>query len=156
MANHQFYMRLAKEISDESKCLRSHFGAVIVNHDMIIGTGYNGPAREVSHCDLCYRAAFQSGQGYHLCKAVHAELNAIIQAGGRQGCLGASLYLGSKRRPSMVTKYNSAMGDFPCDNCARVIVNAGIDWVMQEEDGIDGIELVRYYIPELVHSGRIL
>lgn len=151
----EFYISIANKISDASKCLRSHWGVVVVKNDMIIGTGFNGPARGVAHCDPCYRANYPSGQGYHLCKAVHAEVNAIIQAGGRIGCLGATLYIGSNKRPSVVTTYNAGMGDFPCDNCARVIVNAGIEWVVQEEDGADGVVLVHYNIPELVRSGRL-
>jgi len=155
MKKDEFYAGLAKKISDASTCLRSHFGAVVVKNDMVIGTGYNGPARGVNHCNPCYRAAFSSGQGYNLCKAVHAEVNAIIQAGGRAGCIGGTLYMGSNRRPATVTKYNSVMGDFPCDNCARVIVNAGIEWVVQEEDGPEGVVLVRYNIPELVLCGKL-
>jgi dCMP deaminase len=155
MNKDEFYMGIAKKISDASKCLRSHWGVVVVKNDMIIGTGFNGPARGVSHCNPCHRADYPSGQGYSLCKAVHGEVNAIIQAGGRAGCLGAILYIGSNRRPSVVTAYNTGMGDFPCDNCARVIVNAGIAKVVQEEDGPGGIILVEYNIPELVSCGRI-
>lgn len=156
MNKEELYMSIAKKISDASKCLRSHWGVVVVKNDMVIGVGYNGPARGVPPCNPCYRAAYPSGQGYHLCKAVHAEVNAIIQSGGRERCLGATLYIGSNRRPSEVTSYNAMMGDFPCDNCARVIVNAGIEWFFQEEFGPEGVWLAKYNVPNLVQSGRLI
>jgi dCMP deaminase len=159
----EFYLKIAKVISEYSKCLRSHFGVVIVKNDMIIGTGYNGPARGVPHCDPCKRAEFPSGQGYVKCNAVHAEANAILQSGGRSGCLGAVLYIGSHNRKFDGTKYNQGMGDFCCDNCARLIVNAGIDFVCQEEFFNDPFQPVpngkpfvaKYNITSLVQEGKL-
>ena len=84
-----FYLKLAEEVSRNSKCLRGNWGAVIVKNDMIIGVGYNGPARGVKHCSPCRRASLPPGKGYEKCIAAHAEVNAIIQSGGRQGCLGS-------------------------------------------------------------------
>lgn len=147
----KFYLNIAKEVSKASKCLRSHFGVVIVNNDMIIGTGYNGPARGVAHCNPCRRADCPSGVGYEKCNAVHAEVNAIIQSGGRKGCLGGILFISSHNKPFDGTIYNKGMGNFPCDNCARLVVNAGIQYVVQEE--IDTWKC--YDIPELVSVGKI-
>ena len=152
MASDRFYMNLAREISKESKCLRSHFGAVVVKDDIIIGCGYNGPARGVKHCDVCKREGFDHGCGYERCNAVHAEANALIQSGGRERCLGATMYMGSHNKKYDGSKYNAGMGDFPCNSCARLIVNAGIKWLVQEEIGG---ELVWYDIPKLVEEGRI-
>ena len=152
----EFYLTVAQEISKFSKCLRSHFGSVIVKNDMIIGTGYNGPARGVQHCNICKRADCPHGVGYEKCNAVHAEANAILQSGGRAGCLGATIYVGSHNKKFDGTKYNQGMGDFCCDNCARLIVNSGIEWVCQEEFALDGKSCaVNYNVPSLVQKGKI-
>jgi len=147
----EYYLRIAEEVSKASKCLRSHFGAVIVRDDMIVGAGYNGPARNVPHCNPCRRAEYGHGEGYDKCIAVHAEANAIIQAGGRPGCLGATLYINSHNKKVNGTHYNEGMGVFPCGNCGRLIVNAGIVWVVQEENG----KPVVYSIPTLVAEGKL-
>ena len=152
MTKDEFYLNLAKEISRFSKCLRSHFGVVVVKDDMIIGTGYNGPARNVEHCNPCRREGYPSGQGYEKCIAVHAEVNGVIQSGGRYRCLGATMYLSSHNRKWDGTRYNKGVGDFPCDNCARVIVNAGIEYVVQEENG----NVMVYHIPTLVKEKLII
>lgn len=152
MTKDQYYLNIAKEVSKASKCLRSHFGSVIVKDGMIIGTGFNGPARGVEHCNPCKRADCAPGQGYEKCIAIHAEVNGIIQAGGRAGCLGATMYMGSHNRKFDGTKYNACMGDFPCNNCARAIVNAGIERLVQEENG----QIVRYNIPDLVKAGKLI
>ncbi len=151
MNKYEYYLNIANEVSKASKCLRSHFGVIIVKNDMIIGAGYNGPARGVKHCEPCRRADYPSGQGYEKCIAIHAEANAIIQAGGREGCLGATLYINSHNKPYNGTIYNKGMGDFPCDNCARLIVNAGIEWVIHLEHSVP----VMYHIPDLVGEGKI-
>lgn len=152
MDKDQYYLAIAKKVSEASKCLRSNFGTVIVRDDMIIGTGYNGPARKVDECRVCRRADCKSGEGYPKCIAVHAEANGIIQAGGRAGCLGATMYLGSHNRVYNGTRYNDYMGDFPCNNCARLIINSGIEWLVQEEE--EG-RIVRYNIPILVKEKRL-
>jgi dCMP deaminase len=151
MTKDEHYLHLAEEVSKASKCLRSHFGTVIVKNDMIIGVGYNGPARGVPHCNPCRRADCPSGQGYEKCNAVHAEVNGIIQAGGRQGCLGAVMYINSHNKKMDGTLYNKGMGYFPCDNCARLIVNSGMEYLIQEELG----KPVNYHIPTLVKEGRL-
>jgi dCMP deaminase len=153
MTKDTFYLSIAREVSKASKCLRSNFGAVVVRNDMIIGCGFNGPARGVKHCDVCKRAEFDHGCGYEHCNAVHAEVNAIIQSGGRAGCLGATMYMGSHNKKYDGTRYNAGMGDFPCNTCARAIVNAGIEWLIQEEEGG---KIVRYNIPKLVREGKII
>lgn len=147
----EYYLNLAKEASRASNCLRSHFGVVIVKNDMIIGVGYNGPARGVQHCNPCRREDDPPGVGYGKCNAVHAEVNGIIQAGGRAGCLGATMYINSHNRRYNGTRYNEGMGDFPCGNCARLIINAGIEYVVQMEL----IEPITYHIPTLVMEGKL-
>jgi dCMP deaminase len=127
----EFYLQLAEQISRASKCSKGNFGAVIVKDDMVIGLGYNGPARGVDHCNPCRRADCDPGSGYDKCIAAHAEVNAIIQAGGRERCLGSTLYMDShNRKPGCGGVYNTQLGFFPCDNCFKYIVNAGIDCVV--------------------------
>jgi dCMP deaminase len=137
----RFYLHLAEEISKQSNCLSGNFGSVIVKDDMVIGIGYNGPARGIRHCNLCRRAGSAPGQNYHLCPASHSEVNALLQAGGRERCIGSTLYLNShNRKPDKVKysslAYNSALGFFPCDQCFKYIVNAGVAFVVTE--GADG------------------
>lgn len=174
LSKYDYYLNIAKEISKASKCLRSHFGAIIVKNDMIIGAGYNGPARGVEHCSPCRRINCPSGVGYEKCIAVHAEANAIIQAGGRVGCLGATMYIASHNKNWDGTIYNVAMGDFPCNNCARLIINSGIEWVVHLELCVDGsVDIGEdsigqrvmaprkvfapkcYNVPELVRYGKL-
>ncbi|OGM08246.1 hypothetical protein A2Z67_00915 [Candidatus Woesebacteria bacterium RBG_13_36_22] len=151
MRKYEYYLGIAKKVSEASKCLRSHFGAIVVKDDMIIGTGYNGPARGVPHCNPCRRADYDHGMGYEKCIAIHAEVNAIIQSGGRRGCLGGTLYMGS-HTGSHSKNYNPQMGDFCCPNCTRTIINSGIEWVIQEgENGVPEL----YHIPQLVKEGRL-
>lgn len=148
----EYYLTLAKEVSKASKCLRSHFGVIIIKNDMIIGTGYNGPARGVQHCDPCKRADDPPGIGYEKCIAVHAEANAIIQAGGRERCLGASMYIGShNRRADDSLRYNNSMGFFPCNNCGRLIINSGIKQLIQ----LEGEDIRCYDISFLVAMGQL-
>ena len=147
----KYYLKIAEEVSKASKCLRSNFGVVIIKNDMIIGTGYCGPARGVPHCDPCKRKDDPHGVGYEKCNAVHAEANGIVQAGGRAGCLGATMYISSHNKKYNGSAYNPGMGDFPCGNCARLIINAGIKYLVQEEYG----EAVSYTISNLVEEGKL-
>lgn len=126
---HEMYLDITEAISRGAKCNRGHFGAVIVKDDIIIGTGFNGPARGVEQCKTCKRRKYKSGEGYDLCPAVHAEVNAVINAGGRKGCMGATLYIDSHNR-TPEEQYHSKSYIFSCDSCARVMVNAGIEFVV--------------------------
>lgn len=92
-----YYLGIAKAVAQRATCLRRIYGAVIVNNDEIVSTGYNGSARgEANCCDVgeCYRESMHvpHGQRYELCKSVHAEENAIISASRRE-MQGATLYL---------------------------------------------------------------
>ena len=92
-----YYLDIAETVLERSTCLRRCYGAIIVQHDEIVSTGYNGAPRGRKNCiDLggCTREAMNipSGQRYELCRSVHAEANAIISA-ARSEVLGATLYL---------------------------------------------------------------
>ena len=121
-----YYLDIAQTVSERSTCLRRHYGAIIVQNDEIVSTGYNGAPRGRKNCiDLgyCTREAMNipSGERYELCRSVHAEANAIISASRRE-VLGATLYMAC-RNP--VTG-ELIPGSTSCSMCRRLIINAGI------------------------------
>ena len=123
-----YYLTIAKAVSQRSTCLRRQYGAVIVKNDEIIATGYNGaPRGEEQCCDLGYCLREQKdiphGTQYELCKSVHAEMNAIISA-ARRDMLGSTLYLYGEESGIRIEKPE------PCTLCARMIKNAGIAQVV--------------------------
>lgn len=132
----RYYLNIAKAVAERSTCLHKQYGAVIVNNDEIISTGYNGaPRGETNCCDAgeCYRdthdvpASAESakhGAQYGTCVAVHAEQNAIISA-SRRDMKGATLYLAC---------LNETVDPAPCNYCDRMIRNAGISRVVTEVD----------------------
>ena len=121
-----YYLGIAKAVAQRATCLRCIYGAVIVNNDEIVSTGYNGSARgEANCCDVgeCYRESMHvpHGQRYELCKSVHAEENAIISASRRE-MQGATLYLWGMD----VETGKELPTPEPCLQCWRRIHNAGI------------------------------
>ncbi len=132
----QYYVDIAKAVAMRSTCLRRRFGAVIVKNDQIISTGYNGAPRQTTNCiDLgyCFRQEknIPPGQNYELCRAVHAEMNAVIHA-SRLDMVGADLYLVGIEVESgeMVSQV------IPCLLCKRVIINAGISRVVLPDNPV--------------------
>jgi dCMP deaminase len=111
----EYFLELARLIAKRSTCLRRNVGAVLVKEERIIATGYNGAPRGLRHClDMgCLREeqGIPSGQRYELCRGVHAEQNAIINAA----------YYGVSTRDAVLYCTNQ-----PCIICARMIINAGI------------------------------
>lgn len=129
-----YYLDLAEVVSHRSTCLRRHYGAVIVNNDQVISTGYVGAPRGRQNCsDLgrCIRQEMQvpRGERYELCRSVHAEANAIIHA-SREAMLGGTMYLAGVEMPNgeYIKNANS------CSMCKRMIINAGIDQVIIRDD----------------------
>ena len=125
-----YYLDIAGTVLERSTCLRRRYGAIIVKHDEIISTGYNGAPRGRKNCmDLgyCTRAAMNipSGERYELCRSVHAEANAIISA-ARSEVLGATLYMVCKdpKTGELIP------GSTSCSMCRRLIINAGIGRVV--------------------------
>ena len=131
------FLDIAKSVAERSTCLRRRYGAVIVSRDgRIVSTGYNGaPRRRKNCCDLgsCKRAKLkiEPGTHYELCRAVHAEANAIIN-GNPLDMIGGTLYLsGVDSDTNLPTKHM-----FPCAMCQRMIINAQIrEIVMESQDG---------------------
>ena len=125
-----YYLDIARTVSERGTCLRRHFGAVIVKNDNIISTGYVGaPRGRVNCCDTgeCLREKLHipHGERYELCRSVHAEANAIIAA-SREEMIGATLYL------SCVNPQTGELcaGTNCCSMCRRMIINAGISTVI--------------------------
>ena len=121
-----YYLDIAGTVLERSTCLRRHYGAIIVQNDEIVSTGYNGAPRGRKNCgDLgwCTREAMKipSGERYELCRSVHAEANAIISA-PRRGVLGSTLYMVC-RDPATG---ELIPGSTSCSMCRRLIINAGI------------------------------
>jgi dCMP deaminase len=121
-----YYLNIAKEVSRRATCLRRRFGAVIVQEEQIISTGYCGPPRGTKNCidiGYCAREQLQIKQGekYEICRGVHAEQNAIIHA-SRLDMLGATLFLvGIDAKTGEIVANTE-----PCKICKRMIINAGI------------------------------
>jgi dCMP deaminase len=120
-----YYLNIAKDVSARATCLRRRFGAVIVNNDSIVSTGYNGaPRRCVDSLTAgwCFREEnhIPPGERYEMCRSVHAEQNAIIHA-GRERTLGATLYLSC-----IDAKTGELSSAEPCLLCTKMIINAGI------------------------------
>ncbi len=125
-SKNEYYLDIAKAVSERSTCLRRRYGAVVVKDDVIVSTGYNGAPRGVVNCseigclkDLVGAPHFS---GYDYCIGVHAEENAIINA-ARYGAkvLGGILYLYGED-----AKTNEVCEGLPCPRCRRVLINAGI------------------------------
>ena len=134
----EYYLGIAKQVASRSTCLRRKYGAIIVKDDAIVSTGYNGSPRGGHNCSdrgLCVRQiinmAHNSGN-YDLCRSVHAEQNAIINA-ARQGTslLGGTLYL-----YGYDCVQEKTIDAAPCPICERMIENAGIAKVVSSKEGI--------------------
>lgn len=129
---HEYFMGICDLVATRSTCIRRKVGAVLVKEKRILCTGYNGAPSNIAHCSQtgCLRAQLNvpSGEKHELCRGVHAEQNAIIQAAyhGVQ-VNGASLYCTNQ----------------PCSICAKMIINAGIKKIYYK-DGYDdplGLEM---------------
>ena len=131
----RYYLNIAETVADRSTCRRRRYGAVIVNHDEIVATGYNGAARGVSDClerGSCWREAngIPHGEQYEKCLGVHAEQNAIISA-ARSEMIGGTLYLAG-----FEDSCRRIEDPRPCLICSRMIRNAGITRVVTRKGEI--------------------
>jgi len=135
----EYFMDMAEIVKTRATCLRRQVGAVIVKDKRILASGYNGAPTGLRHCEetgcLREQLGIPSGQRHELCRGLHAEQNAIIQASLHGVKLeGATLYVTIQ----------------PCVVCAKMVINAGISrlvfkgdypdelsWQMLEESGIE-------------------
>ena len=125
-----YYLDIAQTVSERATCLRRRFGSIIVKNDVIVSTGYNGAPRGRKNCtDLgsCHRdeLGIPRGERYELCRSVHSEANAIIAA-PRTEMLGATLYMCC----TLPITGEIAPDTSNCMMCKRLIINAGIEWVV--------------------------
>lgn len=131
----EYFMDMAELARRRTSCLRRGVGAVIVKDNRVVATGYNGTPKGITHCDKagCLRAQLNipSGQRHELCRGLHAEQNAIIQAACTGASIeGASLYCTTQ----------------PCVICTKMIINAGIKRIVIKESYPD--ELAQQMIDE--------
>lgn len=140
MNKNERYMNISRIISRNSTCLRRHYGATIVKNDMVISTGYNGSPRGEINCNENLKGCVRDqlniphGERYEECVAVHAEANAIINA-GRERTYGADLYLYG---------YDTKSGEIsaePCKMCARLIKQAGIKNIISLSKDLASIQV---------------
>lgn len=111
----QYFMQIAKTVATRSTCLRRKTGAVIVIEKRILSTGYNGAPSGIKHCHAvgCLREELQipSGERHELCRGLHAEQNAILQA---------ALHGVSLKGAVIYTTHE------PCILCSKMLINVGI------------------------------
>ena len=130
--NVQWALTLARKTSERSTCLRRNVGAVLVDRDgYVVATGYNGAPTGQPHCTTCLREdlGVPRGERYEICRSVHAEANALLQAG--KAAKGATLYIST-----IDPEFHDIVENWPCSMCARLIVNAGVACVVV--DGPNG------------------
>ena len=152
-----YNLDMAQVALERSTCLRRHFGAVIVKNDVIISTGYNGAPRGRANCiDLNYCIRQQRniprGTQYELCRAIHAEANAIIAA-SREEMIGSTLYLvGRDAQTGDIMKDADS-----CPMCKRQIINAGISQVVirRDQNQYDVIDVNDWVQHDELLDGRI-
>lgn len=141
-----YFMEMAYIVSRRATCERRKVGAVIVKDNRILSTGYNGAPKGLNHCynnGGCIREkmGISSGKNHELCRAVHAEQNAIIQCASHGvSTEGATIYITTS----------------PCSQCLKMLINAGIKRIVTIEDYPDDLSkkllqesLINYDILEL-------
>ena len=132
-----YYLDIAETVAERGTCLRRNFGAIIVNNDEIVSSGYTGAPRGRQNCmdtGFCVREKLgvPRGERYELCRSVHAEMNAIISA-SRSDMIGATLYLAGREAKTGEYVPNPA----PCSMCKRLIINAGIVKVVARQSKME-------------------
>ena len=131
----EYFTEIANLVAKRSTCLRRHVGAVLVRHKHILSTGYNGAPSGLEHClDVgCLREelGIPSGAQQEICRGIHAEQNAIIQAALHGvSTEGSTLYCTNQ----------------PCTQCAKMLINAGVKRIVYAGEYPD--ELARQLLKE--------
>ncbi len=152
-AKEDYYLNIASVVSQRSTCLKVLIGAIIVKEDQIIAGGYVGAPRHTrSSLDhgFCLRLKLQipSGTQYELCRSVHAEQNAIINA-ARAGVslLGGDMYVFGRKREGGETVFA-----FPCFICKKMVINAGLRRVVVSQPGVERYRV--FQVEEWVREWR--
>ncbi len=123
-----YFMNITELVAKRSTCTRRAVGAVLVKDKQILATGYNGAPTGVSHCadTGCLREKMNipSGERHELCRGVHAEQNAIVQAAFYGVSInGATLFC----------------TNLPCSICAKMLINSGIKTIYYKSGYADAI-----------------
>ncbi len=126
----EYFMSIAEIVKTRSTCTRRQVGAVIVKDKRILATGYNGTPTGLKHCDevgcLREKLGIPSGQRHELCRGIHAEQNAIIQAAGFGVAIqGSTIYITLS----------------PCILCTKMLINSGITRIVAKEAYDDELAL---------------
>ena len=127
----EYFMEMAELTAKRATCSRRQVGAVIVRDNRAVATGYNGAPRGLAHCEekggcLREKLGVPSGQRHELCRALHAEQNAIISAASMGNAIeGGTIYITHQ----------------PCVICAKMIVNAGIRRIVVREGYPDELSM---------------
>lgn len=149
-----YYLDIAETVASRSTCLRKKYGTVIVNHDQIISTGYNGAPRGRKNCSdigYCVKKKLLPNErhgGYDACRSVHSEQNAIISA-SREEMIGSTLYLVGYR----TIEHDYENGAAPCLLCRKLIINAGIEKVYVR---VNKSEFKLYNVQEFIENDEFL
>jgi dCMP deaminase len=126
----EYFMEIARLVARRSTCLRRQVGAVVVKEKNILATGYNGTPSGITHCEVvgCLRQKLNvpSGERHELCRGLHAEQNAIIQAAKH----------GTNIADSTLYCTNS-----PCIICSKMLINAGVRRIVYLEGYPDALSL---------------
>ena len=119
----EYFLRITEEAARRSTCLRRHVGAILVRDKRILTTGYNGAPRGLPHCSeagcLREQEGVPSGERHELCRGLHAEMNALLQAAAHG------------IRIERATLYSTT---FPCSLCAKMLINCGIERIVCTQD----------------------
>lgn len=124
----EYFMEMAHIVSKRSTCTRRKVGAILVKDKHILSTGYNGAPKGLKHCEEvgCIREQMNipSGQRHEICRGLHAEQNAIIQAS----------VFGTSIKDSVLYSTNT-----PCVVCAKMLINAGVKEIVYSGDYPDDL-----------------
>jgi dCMP deaminase len=125
-----YFMEMAHVVAKRSTCLRRKVGAILVKDKHILSTGYNGAPKNLPHCSEvgCLREKLNvpSGQRHELCRGLHAEQNAIIQAAIFGVAIkGSTLYCTNT----------------PCVVCVKMLINAGVERIIYAGDYPDDLAM---------------
>lgn len=148
----EYFMRICHVVKTRSTCLRRKVGAILVKDRRILATGYNGAPKGLPHCSVtgCLREKLKvpPGERHELCRGLHAEQNALLQAAVfGVSTRGATLYCTT----------------FPCVICAKMLINAEIKEVVYDDEYEDplskelleqaGIKVRRVHVDENTQAG---
>lgn len=124
----EYFMDISELVAKRSTCTRRAVGAVLVKDKRLLSTGYNGAPSGIRHCSEtgCLREKMNvpSGERHELCRGIHAEQNAIIQAA----------YYGVSIKDSTLFCTN-----LPCSICAKMLINSGIKTIYYKSGYADAL-----------------